>query len=101
MHDVAGREERLYTTTNTYSSTPSDLGYGAVGSTFPLVVGSGYYQINVVAAAGPPSTFSVVATPVAGQGQDLDTQCASFTVDQAGRQSSLNSASGNSTTTCW
>jgi len=30
--DLAGREERFYNTNNTYSLTPSDLGYGAVAA---------------------------------------------------------------------
>src|SRR5580704_15283418 len=42
--DLAGREEKLFSTTNAYSQTGSDLGYGA----FPLNIGSGYYSINVV-----------------------------------------------------
>ena len=29
--DLAGREEKLFSTTNAYSLLPSDLGYGAVG----------------------------------------------------------------------
>src|SRR5580658_4397423 len=49
--DLAGREERFYNTNNTYSSTPSDLGYGAVAATFPMTVGSGYYQVNVTFTA--------------------------------------------------
>lgn len=99
--DLAAREERLFTTTNAYSTTPSAIGYGATPDQFPVVVGSGYYQVAAVAPAGPPAAFTLVATPVAGQGQDQDTDCASFTVDQTGNQSSLNSTNADSTATCW
>jgi type IV pilus assembly protein PilE len=97
--DLAGREERLYSTTNLYSSTPSDLGYGAAGATFPMTVGSGYYTVNVTnlvnnVVAGQQSTYRVVATPVAGKGQDLDTQCLTFSIDQTGNQQAT-------TANCW
>jgi type IV pilus assembly protein PilE len=102
--DLAARQERLFSTTNAYGSTPAALGYS--GSAFPVNVGSGYYQINVcVPSSAPPCsavastvpTFQVVVTPVTGSGQDKDTQCASFTVDQTGRQSAAPDTAG----TCW
>ncbi len=99
--DLAAREERLFTTTNTYSSTPSAVGYGATPDQFPVVVGSGYYQVAAVAGRGPPPAFVLVATPVAGQGQDQDADCAAFTVDQTGNQSAVNSSNADSTATCW
>ncbi len=99
--DLAAREERLYTVTNAYSGTPSAIGYGASPDQFPVVVGSGYYRVAVATTVGPPAGFTLAATPVAGQGQDLDTDCASFTVDQTGNQSALNSANADSTATCW
>lgn len=103
--DIAGREERLFSTTTSYSSTPSDLGYGVAGATFPMTVGDGYYSVavNVVPAAPPnqPATFTITATPVAGKGQDRDSQCATFTVDQAGKQSALDSAGTDATSACW
>jgi len=99
--DIAGREERLFSTTSAYSSTPSDIGYGAAVATFPITVGDGYYAVNVTAAAGPPAAFTVTATPVAGKGQDKDAQCASFTVDQTGKQTALDSRGTDATSTCW
>lgn len=99
--DIAGREERLFSTTNTYSSVPSDLGYGASGATFPMAIASGYYRVSVVVTAGPPATFTLTATPVSGKGQDKDTPCASFTVVQTGRQTAKNKAGADATTACW
>jgi len=97
--DLAGREEPLYTATNAYSSTPSDLGYGASGATFPMSVGNGYYQVSATVTAGPPATFTLTATPLGAQTQD--TSCMSFSVDQTGKQSSLDSAATDTTSTCW
>jgi type IV pilus assembly protein PilE len=99
--DLASREERLFSTTSTYSNTPSDLGYGTSGTTFPMSVGSGYYNVAVTVVAGPPATFTLTATPVSGKGQDKDTPCASFTVTQTGKQSSADSSGTDSTANCW
>ncbi len=57
--DLAGREEKLFSTTNAYSQVAADLGYGAL----PATVGSGYYSVSVVATA---TTYTLTATPVAG-----------------------------------
>src|SRR5277367_3432427 len=37
--DLAGREEKLFSTTNAYSALPADLGYAAWGT----AIGGGYY----------------------------------------------------------
>jgi type IV pilus assembly protein PilE len=100
--DMASREERFMSTNSTYSTTPSQLGYSG---TFPMVIGSGYYQIAVptiaVATSALPATFTVTATPVAGKGQDNDAPCQSFTVDSTGKQSATASGGGDATSTCW
>jgi len=100
--DLASREERFFSTSAAYTSSAANLGYAA----FPAQVGSNYYQVNVCSpacnAGGPAApSFSVTATPVAGNGQDKDTQCVSFTVDSTGRQAALDSSSTDSTATCW
>jgi type IV pilus assembly protein PilE len=101
--DLAGREETLYSTTNAYSVASASVGYGAGG--FPASVGSNYYTVTVVipnpaSPAGQPS-FLVTARPVAGTNQAKDTACASFSVDQLGNQSALNSAGADNSKTCW
>lgn len=95
--DLAGREERYFNTNNAYSSTPSDLGYAAVGATFPQTIGSGYYQVTVaVTAAAPPvlPTYTITAVPITAD-QLKDTTCLFFSVTNTGQQ--------NATTmpTCW
>jgi type IV pilus assembly protein PilE len=95
--DLAGREERYFNTNNAYSSTPSDLGYGPVGSTFPETIGSGYYQVTVaVTAAAPPvlPTYTITAVPNTAD-QLKDTTCLFFSVTNTGLQSATTMP------TCW
>ena len=102
--DLASLEERYFSTTNTYSSAASDLGYGSAA--WPVTVGSGYYQISqptVIAAvaptsaapAGTPSSFSVTATAIGDQLKDTD--CQSFTVTSSGART----ASPDPSSDCW
>jgi type IV pilus assembly protein PilE len=99
LMDLAGREERNYSATNTYTTSPASLGYN--GAAFPLTVGSGYYTVNVIAvapAAGAAPTYTITAA--AAGSQTADTNCALFTVDQTGKQSSFNSG-GAASVGCW
>ncbi len=101
--DLAGLEERYFSTNNgTYTAVAANLGYTG---TFPVTIGSGYYQVaapTVVAGTTTAvATYTVTATPVAGTDQANDTTCASFTVTNTGSQTSLNSANQDTTSTCW
>jgi type IV pilus assembly protein PilE len=101
--DMASREERFNSTNSSYSSTPSNLGYSG---TWPLKVGSGYYQITACVAAnttcgtdaGTGQAFLLTAQPVGAQAND--TQCGSFTLDSTGLQKVTGTSSG-SPSTCW
>jgi type IV pilus assembly protein PilE len=100
--DLAGREEKLFSTANAYSALPSDLGYGAVGTPWPITVGSGYYQVTVTSPdptqpAGTPS-YVITAVPVPGSTQANDTTCTQLSVNELGAQSAIPAAN---TTTCW
>jgi len=98
--DLAGREEKLFSTTNAYSALPSDLGYGAVGAVWPIDVGSRYYQVSVVvpnpATPANPSSYQVTATAIGTQAKD--TKCATFSVDQLGSQASTGTETAAA---CW
>jgi type IV pilus assembly protein PilE len=108
--DLAGREERFYSTNNTYSQQPADLGYPGK---FPQNVGSGYYSVNVVAAAAGACpgaaagatatcmTYSLTAQPTTLGNQQKDTQCATFTLIQTGQQSSVSTTGVDTSSTCW
>ena len=93
--DLAGREEKLFSITNAYSATPSDLGYGAVGTPFPITVGSGYYQVSAT-VANPPVSYLITATAIGNQVGD--TTCATLSVDQTGAQTSTGTGTAS---TCW
>jgi type IV pilus assembly protein PilE len=87
--DLAGREERFLTTNPAaYTNVAANVGYTA----WPQLVGSGYYQLTVCTPACAPSaigttpSYTLIATPVAGQSQAQDTQCTAFAVDSAGQQ---------------
>jgi type IV pilus assembly protein PilE len=93
--DLAGREEKLFSTTNAYGVLPSDLGYavaGAPNDLWPMTIGSGYYQVTVAAT---PTTYLITATTFGTQVND--TGCATFSVDQLGSQT----ATGTDAATCW
>jgi type IV pilus assembly protein PilE len=101
--DLAGREERYYNTNNTYSALPSDLGYNGTAAAFPMVVGSGYYTVNVAVVAGVGAvgpTYSITATPYTAD-QQLDASCQTFTVNNLGQQTSVDGGGVNTTSTCW
>jgi len=92
--DLAGREEKLFSTTNAYGTLPSQLGYavaGAPNDVWPMTIGGGYYQVGVVAT---PTTYLITATTFGTQVKD--TTCNTLTVDQLGTQ---NSTGGG--TDCW
>ena len=94
--DLAGREERLFSTTNAYSSDEVFLGYATVSTPMTnMAFGNGYYQLTAVSTA---TTYTLTAAPVAGTSQANDTACGSFSVNQLGVQT----VSGTSTAAiCW
>ena len=100
LMDLASREQKLYATTNLYSTNPADLGYS--GSKFPMLVGDGYYQVAVSvvpATVTVPASFSLTATPVGSQTDD--TECASFGLNSLGQQTATNAAGQNTASSCW
>lgn len=92
--DLASREERLYSTTNTYSADPVTLGYTAFGG----AIGGGYYKLTVQAPTGAVPTFQVTATAI--NSQLKDTACFTFVVDQTGKLTAQNNATTDSTAQC-
>jgi type IV pilus assembly protein PilE len=102
--DLAGREEKLFSTTNVYSSSPSVLGYGGAAN-FPIPVGgsgTNYYNVSLVtpdpAQGGAANTYLITATPIAGTQQAGDTTCTSLSVNQLGQQTATPAANA---ATCW
>ena len=92
--DLSGREEKLFSTTNAYSATPSDLGYAPVGTPWPIAVGSNYYNVNVVTPT--PSTYVITATAINSQANDA--ACLTLSIDQTGTQASTGTGTVKD---CW
>ncbi len=101
--DMASLEERYFSTSNTYTANPQNLGYTAAA--VPFTIGNGYYQItaiNVIAAVAPlnttsvgtPASYTITATTFGTQA--ADTACVTFTVSSTGQQTSTGTG-----TTCW
>lgn len=92
--DLAGREEKLFSTTNAYSNLPGLLGYTAWG----VAIGGGYYSLGVTvnAPANPPS-YTITATAI--NAQAADAACLTLTLDQTGTQNYTGSAPDAKT--CW
>jgi type IV pilus assembly protein PilE len=103
--DLAGREEKLFSTTNQYSAIPSVLGYGAATTAVSFPVGSSngtnYYNVLITTPdpnQANPNSYTITATPIPGSPQAGDTTCTSLTVNQLGQQTATpvpNAA------TCW
>jgi len=98
--DLAGREERNYSTTNTYTTATAALGYNTAA--FPFNTINNYYSLNVVVVpAAPPvaATYTITATAIGDQANDAT--CAVYTYTQAGVQSATTNGGADSTATCW
>lgn len=99
--DLAAREERNYTTSNNYTNVPSALGY-TTGATLPLVVGSGYYQVDIPtvaqATATTPAQYVITATAIGTQVKDA--ACQIYTIDNTGKISVKNAAGNDNTAAC-
>ena len=93
--DLAGREEKLFSTLNAYSATPSELGYSVNPDSFPFNLTNNDYQISLV-IGNPPVSYTITATAINAQAGD--TKCASLSIDQLGTQSTTGT---DSVSSCW
>jgi len=95
--DLAVRQERYFSTHNTYSSSAVDLGYGT-GSTFPINVNISGGRINYTlnfSGSVTQGAFTATATPTGPQTSD---GCATYVINQLGVQSNQ---SNTVTSGCW
>ena len=96
--DLAGREERLFSTTNAYTNLEASLGYAAAGAATVMTgmaFGNNYYTLTITQPGGN-STYLLTATPVGNQVKD--TPCGSFSINQLGQQTTTGTATAAS---CW
>lgn len=94
--DLAAREERYFATHNQYSTTASELGYGAK-TTFPIAInasGASYYSMTVTTTA--VDNFTATATPTGAQIADA---CSGYAINNLGVQT--NPGATNPPTDCW
>jgi type IV pilus assembly protein PilE len=109
--DLAGREEKLFSTTNVYSASPAALGYGSsttpastIGNAIQVGSSNGNNDYNVVILTPDPlqpantNSYSITATPIPGNPQAGDTMCTSLIVNQLGQQTATPAPN---TATCW
>ncbi len=94
--------ERCFTEFNSYTNSSCELIDGSnafidSNSDDTPFDGEGYYAITDTVLTA--TTFTLQATARSEGGQDQDTQCASFELDQAGKKES--NGAGDDTADCW
>ena len=94
--NMASMEERLYSTTNAYTNSATQLGYAAASP----VVGSGYYQVNITnvnpATTTTQATYTLTATAI--NSQAADTACLRTPSIRAARKAATGS---DTAANCW
>jgi type IV pilus assembly protein PilE len=96
---LAAAQEKFYLQNNRYASAaevalPRPAGLGITGTEH------GYYAL-VVASNNAASDFTATATAVAGGAQATDSDCATFTINEQGQRTALNSSNAVNTERCW
>lgn len=81
LMDMAQRQQQFFMDSRTYAATVATLNV-----TVPTTV-SNFYNLTVVTAAGPPPTFTLTATPIAGGAQAGDV---TLTIDNTGAKTPAN-----------
>jgi type IV pilus assembly protein PilE len=104
LNDIAGREQRYFSVSNSYTANPELLGYSSTSTTFGTTfsVGSGYYYLSVAtpiaATATTPAYFIATATATGTQATK-DVACETFTIDSTGTYGSTGTGTANPP--CW
>lgn len=100
--------ERCHSTTLTYAvqtaTTPGCINFNldpVTGTPPNLIPRPPKTPLYTITAVQSPSTFLITATPVVGNPQAGDTQCASFSINQAGLKTAVDTGGANTTVNCW
>lgn len=96
LHDMASRQERLFTTTNAYGTALAALGYPA-GANVPVPDASNHYYDLSIDPSTTATTYLLLAAPAGSQLNDAE--CGTFTLDQLGNQG-ISGGTGTAQT-CW
>jgi type IV pilus assembly protein PilE len=96
---VAAAQEKFYLQNNRYATNdelddapPAGLGIPATEH--------GYYTVSTVSVDNTLD-FTATAVTVAGGAQATDVQCVTFTINQAGTRTALDSGNAVNTNNCW
>lgn len=82
MMDIANRQQQYLLDTRTYTTD-----YSGVLKLSPSTDLAGRYTFTVAVSAGPPPSYTVTATPIAGSSQDGD---GALTLDSSGNKTPAN-----------
>src|SRR5882672_6473627 len=83
--DLAARQERFFTTNNTYTNVAANLGYAALPASIPGGTAPATYTLTITAATA--ATFSAQAARSGAQATD---NCGDYTIDDRGVQANVN-----------
>lgn len=100
LNNIAQRMQRCFTATSTY--TP-DEGVCAVVDDVTAPDGvlskEGHYAVTI--SDHEATTYTLIATVVAGTRQENDASCTRFTLNQAGQRAAFDSGDVDTTDQCW
>ena len=92
LMNIAGEQERFFLRNNRYATSTNELGITRTENEL--------YDLALTSASD--SEFVATATPATGKGQDLDVDCAAFTIDHLGRKLATGGTPvGNTSAECW
>jgi type IV pilus assembly protein PilE len=92
--DLAAREERFFTTNNTYTNAAASLGYAALPSSIPGGTGQTTYTLSITAVSA--TSYTAQATRAGAQATD---NCGDYTINDRGVQGNVNNT--QATAQCW
>jgi type IV pilus assembly protein PilE len=97
---LATQQEKHYLQCNTYAGTIGAATNCAGGQLLGTATSkNGWYQLAIPASSA--LAYTVTATAIAGQNQFQDTECRTFSVDQAGVKTAQDSGGADNTAECW
>jgi type IV pilus assembly protein PilE len=92
--DLAARQERFFTTNNTYTNVAANLGYAALPASVPGGTATTTYTLTVTSATA--TSFTAQAARSGPQGTDA---CGDYTITDRGVQANVNNTLASAQ--CW
>ena len=91
LSQAAAEQERYFAYHSKYTPLTAELGV--------TTSKKGYYTLSILSPT--ISSYTLTATPVAGQPQERDEECYTFTVDQLDVKKAFKKSSTLNTEACW